>query len=306
MIVTAQKVGENSVEVVLPKKTAQELDIREGLELYAHYDNGSILFSRTKESPYKVKVREGTSPRITIPKEINTLLNIEPGYFLEVVKLDDGFKLIPREEITLEEFLEHLDKVFREVYEFMKKDLMVKLPDDIKVAAWPVVEKKYRPRPTVLAIAEPHSKTIAFRYTRPSLIDFIHELIHLAGGDEVYAADISPIILFAFKNRNKIKTPIDIMKIFDAFTLEDLNKIVQKYGLKDIKDYYRVSGVVPYLYDPNYNRLPEYTEKDEVFAFILEVSAGAPYGYIHEKLMIDVLNELAERTGNAPSESERK
>ena len=191
--------------------------------------------------------------------------------------------------------LEYLEKKglhdYIDLFNFMRERLNLDIPEDVKLLNWLEVPVRYKIRPTVRAIADVQSNIVAFFHLNPS--DFVHELLHIAGGDEIEAYDITPIILFLWENKDDPRLPEkikirDILKIPKA----ELEKIAQKHGFKSIKEYFQITGVLPYIYDANFELMEGYTEEDEAFVFIMEVSADLR-NPINREILFDVVKLLA-------------
>jgi len=198
--------------------------------------------------------------------------------------------------MNLVEFVEKYPHL-KPIYNILKPYLMAN-PENIEIYHLSELPKfGFEPRDTVMACALQPNK-LFFRDIPPSEYDFAHELIHLCikpddVHEEIYGYNLAPIILFAVKEEGLEN--IDPFKLFEL-TEQEINNILRKYGFKDIDDFYRVQGVIPYTHELKeteqgleFVRRPEYTEKDHVITFIAELSGGIQYFDICRKILKDIL-----------------
>ncbi|CAI1494212.1 protein of unknown function (plasmid) [Thermococcus nautili] len=198
-----------------------------------------------------------------------------------------------KEPIPLKTYLEKKGlKDYIDLLEFMKNRLSLDIPDDVKILNWLEARDRYNPKPNVVALADVENNIVSFFNLNP--YNFVHELLHIAGGDEIEAYDITPIILFLWENKDDPKLPRKI-RIRDILKVpkSKLDGIVKKHGFKDIKDYFMIMGVIPYVYNANFELMDKYTEEDEAFAFVMEVSADLR-NPINREILFDIVKLLAE------------
>jgi len=206
----------------------------------------------------------------------------------------DGKKFYIREPLPLRTYLEKKGlKEYIDLMDFMKGRLSLNLPDDIKILNWLEARDWYNPKPSALALADVENNIVAFFNLNP--YTFVHELLHIAGGDEIVAYDITPIILFLWENRGDPTLPRKI-RIRDILKVpkSKLDEIVQKHGFKDINEYFRIMGVIPYVYNVNFELMEGYTEEDEAFAFVMEVSSDLR-NPVNREILFEIIQLLAER-----------
>lgn len=142
-----------------------------------------------------------------------------------------------------------------------------------------------------------------FREIPPSIHTFIHELIHLCRKpedvlEEVYAYNLANLVMFCVKNNVKCNP----FKLF-VLRIEDIERVLRKYGISSIEEYYTLTGIIPVGYAlvergdatwvaPGEELLksPDY-ERRVVEIFVTELVAGIPF-YAENSLEMRILLDL--------------
>lgn len=82
---------------------------------------------------------------------------------------------------------------------------------------------------------------IGFKHHPPDKITFLHELIHVAGGDELSSYNYAILLYYAIQKNLPPFNLLDLVKI----DLETLNKVMNKCGFKNIEDFFEFMGILP-------------------------------------------------------------
>ena len=187
-------------------------------------------------------------------------------------------------------------KQYPKHYKFYKKARKyLKLPRYIEYVQFDIADKR------VLGFAY-YDKLkkrwcIGFRKDPPSINTLLHELIHVAGGDEIEAYDLTPVLIIAIKHDFP---PANIFKLFDL-SVSDINSILRELGINSIEEYYKLRGVIPTSYefieDPSQGLILRprkgMSEKDIVICFICEIAGGLLFE--ESPLELKILNKMFEK-----------
>ncbi|MEM3964724.1 MAG: hypothetical protein QW584_03255 [Thermofilaceae archaeon] len=83
---------------------------------------------------------------------------------------------------------------------------------------------------------------IGFAHHPPDTITFLHELIHVAGGDELPAYNYAVLLYYAIHRNLPPFNLLDLLKL----DLETVNNVLNRlYGFRGIEEYFEVTGVIP-------------------------------------------------------------
>ncbi|MEM1830532.1 MAG: hypothetical protein QXJ97_03250 [Desulfurococcaceae archaeon] len=197
-------------------------------------------------------------------------------------------------------------------YVELLRDFMMESPEKIDVHTFSeAIELGYTVGENVLGFAVPPDK-VFFREIPPELHTFIHELIHLCRKppivhEEMYAYNLINLIIFCVEKRIKCKP-------FALFTLtvNDIERVLRKYGIQSIEEYYLLLGIIPFDYVVEFDsegrmigvkpseallRNPR-SERRVVEVFVTELISGIPY-YTDDSLEVRILLDLIEIAGGS-------
>lgn len=212
--------------------------------------------------------------------------------------------------MKLSEFIERYPE-YKPYVEFLKS-FLVKPVEEIDVHTFSeAVELGYTVDERSLGFAEPPGR-VFFKEMPPPLHVFIHELIHLCRKpstvhEEMYAYNLINLIIFCVERRIKCNP-------FALFTLtvNDIERVLRKYGVQSIEEYYLVFGIMPFDYVIDFDEegkivrikpsgdliRDSHYERRVVEVFVTELIAGIPY-YTDESLEAKVLLDLIEAAGGS-------
>ncbi|MEM4497250.1 MAG: hypothetical protein QW794_01885 [Thermosphaera sp.] len=198
--------------------------------------------------------------------------------------------------MKLAEFIEMYPE-FKPYVEFLR-EFLEKPPEEIEVRGFGELGGD-APGERVLGFALKPDK-LFFRDMPPSITTFVHELIHLCkkpeeSPEEVYAYNLVNLIMFCAERGVKC----DPFKMF-ALRIEDVERVLRKYGVSSIEEYYALRGIIPLGYEigaeselaPSAELLgrPDY-EEVAVKTFITELASSIPFhpeGSLEVKVLLDL------------------
>ncbi|MEM1842687.1 MAG: hypothetical protein QXL19_09960, partial [Ignisphaera sp.] len=115
-------------------------------------------------------------------------------------------------------------------------------------------------------------------------ITFLHELIHVAGGEELSAYNYAILLYHAI---HRDLPPFNLLDLLNI-DLETLNNVLNRHGFRDIEDYYEVMGIIPIeVEDLTSVRIKirrDVSEQMIVQNFLVNISSGIAYWYEFESL----------------------
>ncbi|MEM2388725.1 MAG: hypothetical protein QW215_00620 [Ignisphaera sp.] len=118
---------------------------------------------------------------------------------------------------------------------------------------------------------------IGFAHHPPDTITFLHELIHVAGGDELSAYNYAVLLYYAIRRDLPRFNILDLLKL----DLKTINKVMNDlFGFKGIEEYFEFTGVLPsHIADFDYVtgkvKLKEDVDEDIIVqTFIAEMAGG--------------------------------
>ncbi|MEM2197290.1 MAG: hypothetical protein QW290_09445 [Sulfolobales archaeon] len=212
--------------------------------------------------------------------------------------------------MKLSEFIEKYPG-YKPYVEFLK-NFFEKPVDEIYVYSFgEAAELGYVAGENVMGFADPPDK-VFFREMPPPLHTFIHELIHLCRkppivGEEVYAYNLVNLVIFCVEKGIKCNP-------FALFTLtvNDIERVLRKYGVQSIEEYYLVFGIMPFDYVIDFDEegkivrikpsgdliRDSHYERRVVEVFVTELIAGIPY-YTDESLEAKILLDLIRVAGGS-------
>ncbi|MEM1759492.1 MAG: hypothetical protein QXU26_02125 [Thermofilaceae archaeon] len=83
---------------------------------------------------------------------------------------------------------------------------------------------------------------IAFAHHPPDTTTFLHELIHVAGGDELPAYNYAVLLYYAIRRNLPPFNLLDLLKL----DLKTVNEVLSRlYGLRGVEEYFEITGVIP-------------------------------------------------------------
>ncbi|MCS7136926.1 MAG: hypothetical protein NZ941_00980 [Candidatus Caldarchaeum sp.] len=107
-----------------------------------------------------------------------------------------------------------------------------------------IVEPFTSTRETVLAYACPRGErtwAVAFRDDPPDALTLLHELVHVAGGDELMAYNYAHFILHAIENNMPCFNVFDLLEL----KLDDINDVLKEFAIENVIEYFALVGVIP-------------------------------------------------------------
>lgn len=191
----------------------------------------------------------------------------------------------------------------KQYVEFLK-DYLTRPPEEVEVYKMDEAEKLgYQVDERMLGAAA--GDKLFFKEVPPDVNTFIHELIHLCKKppvvhEEVFAYDLTNIIIFCVEKDIKC----DPFKLF-TLRVEDIERVLRKYGIGSIEEYYTVAGIIPINYIIEFDEsgrvasvapsaeLLSHPERERIIVetFIIELAGGVPFyaeGSVEERILIDL------------------
>ncbi|MEM1731555.1 MAG: hypothetical protein QXY26_10600 [Ignisphaera sp.] len=149
---------------------------------------------------------------------------------------------------------------------------------------------------------------IGFAHHPPDDITFLHELIHVAGGDELSAYNYSLLLYYAIHRDLPPFNLLDLLKL----DLKTVNNVLNKlYGFRGIEEYFEVVGILPteiakFDYINGKIKLKEDVEEFIIVQnFIAEIAGGISVWYQLEKtnkcesIECRIFEEIAKHLSNS-------
>jgi len=212
--------------------------------------------------------------------------------------------------MKLSEFIEKYPEY--KPYVELLKNFFEKPVDEIEMHSFMEATRyKYIIDENILGFAVPPNE-VFFRDIPPDLHVFIHEMIHLCKkppvtSEEIYAYNLVNLVVFCVEKRIKCN-PFALLTL----TVSDIERVLSKYGIESIEEYYNIAGIIPVNYVVDFDEegkmvgikpsreLLEHPGRDRIIVetFISELVAGIHY-YTDESIETKILLDLIEIAGGS-------